>query len=66
MNLDTVMERLAKLVSQHGSQRAAAAALGISQPHFCDMIHGRRRPGPKTLKALGLEETVVYTVRKAP
>lgn len=61
MNLDTVRNRLAALVAQHGSQRAAAATLGISQSHLFDLLSGRRKPGPKTLKSLGLEETVTYT-----
>lgn len=61
MNLDTVRNRLQALVTQHGSQRAAAAVLGISQSHLFDLLSGRRKPGPKTLKSLGLEAAVTYT-----
>ncbi len=60
MNLDTLVSRLTTLVAQHGSQRAAAAHLGISQSHLFDLLNGRRKPGPKTLAALGLTETVTY------
>ena len=61
MNLDTLVSRLNALVTRHGSQRAAATALGISQSHLFDLLNGRRKPGPKTLAALGLTETISYT-----
>ena len=61
--IDTIRARMLKLIEEHGSQRAAAAALSISQSHFCDILRGYRKPGPKTLKAMGLEETIIYRTR---
>lgn len=59
MNLDTVKNRLNKLIAQLGSQRAAADHLGVSQAHLHDILHDRRKPGPKVLDALGLEQIPV-------
>lgn len=65
MNPDSLRAQLAKLVTKHGSQRAAAQALGLSQSYFLDLMRGRRQPGPKALKALGLEAAVAYIPRTA-
>lgn len=48
------------------SLRAVAADLGISPPYLSDIMLGRRKPGPKVLKALGMERTVerVVTYRR--
>lgn len=62
-DLTAIKAKLAALVEQHGSQRAAAAALGIGQTQLFDILNDRRKPGPKTLKALGLEAHVLYTPR---
>jgi hypothetical protein len=47
--------------------RATARELKCSAPYLLDIINGRRQPGPKILKALGLERTISKTVtyRKA-
>lgn len=55
-----------RLISETGSQRAAAASLAISQSHFCDILRGHRKPGPKTLAALGLEEVTAYRPATKP
>ena len=66
MTIEQVRARITRLIAETGSQRAAAAALGISQAHLSDILRGYRRPGPKTLEALGLEEFTGYrTARPA-
>jgi predicted transcriptional regulator len=42
------------------SQVSVAADLGIKPSYLCDLLKGRREPGPKVLKALGLERIVTY------
>lgn len=44
------------------SLRAVASDLGISAPYLSDIMLGRRKPGPKVLKALGMERTVERVV----
>ena len=43
------------------SYREAGRALGVSYMFVYDVLHGRRAPGPKLLKALGIERTVKVT-----
>ncbi len=64
IDLDAIKQCLKELVKKHGSQRAAARALGIGQTQLFDIINGRRKPGPRTLKALGLEQVTTYTQSK--
>jgi hypothetical protein len=70
MNEQNFANYLAFLVQAKGSQAAAAEAWGISKPYLSDILHGRRLPGPKLLKALGVRREVVYTedavLRKIP
>lgn len=46
------------------TQAAVARELGISPAYLCDILAGRREPGPSVLKALGLERKISYE-RKA-
>ena len=55
-----VLDRIAARIRVAGSQKAAAAALGISAQYLTDILNGRREPGPKMLKALGLERISSY------
>lgn len=50
---------LRQLVSQYGTQKAAAMSLGISQPYLSDLMKGRRTFSDKILKKLGLRSVVV-------
>jgi hypothetical protein len=39
---------------------ALAKQLGLSPQYLCDVLLGRREPGPKLLRALGLRKEVRY------
>ena len=54
MTREQIVEQLRKLCIQHKSQKAVATFLGISDPYLSDILAGKRAPGPKVLKALGL------------
>lgn len=60
MNKDNFVQYLSFLAQQHGSQRAAAQAWGISAPYLTDVLKGRREPGAKLLQALGIRKEVTY------
>lgn len=51
-------------VTELGSQRAVARALGVSDPFISDLLRGRRRFSDRMLAQLGLQRAVVRT-RKA-
>ena len=55
MNERAVQKKLATMAQARGSQKVLAETLGVSLPYLNDVIHGRRRPGPKILAALGLQ-----------
>lgn len=56
-----IRERIKKEVARAGSYRALGREWGITSPYICDLIHGRRAPGAKVLKALGLKKTKTIT-----
>ncbi len=58
MNPITVLQ---KLVDRLGSQKAAAAQLGISQPYLSDLLHGRRDVSDQMLVRLGLRRVERFT-----
>ena len=58
MTHNQVVDRLYALVTRHGTQAKAAASIGITAVYFGDLLRGRRAPGPRVLKALGLRKTV--------
>lgn len=49
------------LASKQGgrSQREFAKEIGVSQQFLCDLLKGRRTPGPAVLKYLDLEPTFI-------
>jgi len=47
------------------TQAAWAKSNGISPAYVSDVIQGRREPGEKILKALGLKRVVSYVPSKA-
>lgn len=60
MTKTDVLNALRAVVKRHKTQSAAATALGVTPPYLHDVLNGRREPGPRILKALGLERAVVY------
>lgn len=42
------------------TQAAVARQLGISKQYLCDILAGRREPGPLVLDAMDLERRVAY------
>lgn len=53
------LSRLKALVQKAGTQRAAAKALGVSEPHIADLLHGRRGFSVPMLAKLGLRRAIV-------
>lgn len=53
-------ERIAQLVEQHGSYRAAGYALGIEHAHLWRMAKGEKEPSAATARKLGLSKVVSY------
>ena len=64
MKTVTIPQKLSEWAERLGSQRALAKELGVSEPYLSDVIRGRREPGPKLLKARGLERVVDYRAVK--
>ena len=52
------VEVLRAFVAEHGTQTAAAQALGISEPYLSDMLKGNRAVAESTLTKLGLQKLV--------
>lgn len=59
MDQTTIVERLRKRCAR-SSQTAVAAELGVSKQYLCDVLAGRREPGPAVLNGLGLVRKVTY------
>lgn len=55
------LDRLQRFVQQHGSQREAAAALGITQAYLSDLVNRHRdiNNAPKVLDGLGLQRAIL-------
>lgn len=58
------VDLLRAAVDKAGTQTAFAKKHGISIAYVNDVLQGRRQPGDKILKALGLESQLTY--RKSP
>lgn len=58
------LNALSQAVEKAGSQTAFARQHGISLAYVNDVLQGRREPGDKILRALGMERSVTY--RKKP
>jgi hypothetical protein len=55
---------IAREVERIGSMRSAAKEWGVSVSYVCDVLQGRRAPGPAILGPLGYERLVVTTYRR--
>lgn len=60
MDSDRFIQELRMRIEEAGSQKAFAEAVGISEPYLSDILAGRREPGEKILKPLGLQRKVIY------
>ena len=56
----SVMDLIAKAIETAGSQEALAIEWGISELYLSDILRGRREPGNKILKNMGLVKVLVY------
>ncbi len=52
------LERLREYVTRHGTQRAAAAALHVSDSYLSDLLNRRRPFSAIVLERLGLQWTI--------
>jgi len=59
---DPVMDALRARLDGR-TQLAVALALGVSTSHLNDVLRGRRKPGPKIIRALGFKKVVSYEKR---
>lgn len=67
IEFNEVMAALRDAVAAAGSQRAAAAKMGVSQAYLADVIHGRRAIGTRVLAALGFQRvTLIVPTSKGP
>ena len=68
MNTQEFIAYLQRLASEVGSQKQLAKQLGVSPAYLGDILHGRREPGEKILKALGFQRSIYYhrSHRSAP
>lgn len=58
-----LVNHLYLLIAELGSQKAVAKKLKISQQYLNDILRGRREPGDKILKPLGLKKVISYEYR---
>lgn len=58
-------EKMAEIVAECGSARAAAYRLGLSHEAVAGVAAGRVNAGPRVLRALGLPVTSLWERRKA-
>ena len=59
------IQRLQALVKMHGSQVAAAKALGISTVYLHDLLRGRRHLSDAMLERIGLMRVDTVVERRA-
>jgi hypothetical protein len=60
VNRNRVYRQLEAVVRVHGTQQAAAKALGVSGVYLSDVRRGRRDMGATLLAALGYRRVVMY------
>lgn len=64
-SLGAVRLKLKVLAGKSGGQSNLALMTGISRQFVNDVIHGRRKPTNRILKALGLRRIEIYVSRQA-
>lgn len=60
LDMHGVVRRLRAATNAAGGQSAWAAKHGISAAYVCDVLKGKRLPGDKITKALGLEKALLW------
>jgi plasmid maintenance system antidote protein VapI len=67
MAKETVLQFIQRRVKEHGSQRAYAKHLGVSQAYLSDVINGRRDISKEMAQLLGYKRLTIFvkTNRKA-
>lgn len=60
LSQNDVMTILKRETDKAGSQKAYAAAIGVSAQYLSDVLSGTKAPGEKILKALGLRKIAIY------
>ena len=61
-----VRRMLAEACREAGSQLAFARSIGVSGAYVCDVLQGRRDPGPAILAAFGLRVVTLYVPQEQP
>lgn len=64
MRRPSVIKKIEQIIEERGTQKAAAQFLEVSEQYLSDLLKGRRDPGKKILDKLGLESSVIYTVKQ--
>jgi hypothetical protein len=64
MMTDEIVALLRTACAKAGSQRDWAGRYRISESYVCDVLKGRRRPGPMICAALGFKPVVSYEPQK--
>ena len=60
-----IVERTSELVSQYGSLRAAADAIGMDVGYLSCLARGKKKwPSDHTLRKLGLKRVISYEIVK--
>lgn len=60
MDAKEFKKHLFKAILEAGGQTDFAKAHKLSTSYVNDCLHGRRKPGPKILKSLGLKAVISY------
>lgn len=60
MTLDDVLRRLENHIHAKGGAASWAREMDISASYISDVLNRRREPGPRILKAMGLESVTIY------
>ncbi len=62
LDLDRFQEHLAQLARDTGSNAELGRRLGVSGQFIDMLIDGKRKPGPKILKAIGARRRVMIEI----
>ena len=61
---DSIVEELRLLADSMSTRKALAKKIGISEAYLCDILHGRRNPGPAVCQFLKVKPMLVYMEEK--